>query len=70
MTTTRNGHLSSRVWSPTNLRMVTHQKDVYCRLGIWHLDLEVCYGIGIWNLDLTNKIRTRSKLLGMVTRHP
>ena len=57
VTTARNGHLSSRVWSPTNLRMVTHQKDVYCRLGIWHL-------------DLTQKTKTRGQLPGMVTYHP
>ena len=26
-------------WSPTNPRMVTHQKDINYILGIWHLDL-------------------------------
>ena len=26
-------------WSPTIPRMVTHQKEVYYRLGIWHLGL-------------------------------
>ena len=26
-------------WSPTNLKMVTHQKEVCYILGIWHLDL-------------------------------
>ena len=39
MTTARNGHLPSLGWSPTNPRMVTLQKEVYYRLGIWHLDL-------------------------------
>ena len=34
-----NGHLPYLGWSPTNLRMVTHQKKVHYRLGIWHLDL-------------------------------
>ena len=57
VTTARNGHLSSRVWSPTNLRMVTHQKEVYYRLGIWHL-------------DLTHKTMTRWQLPWMVTYHP
>ena len=26
-------------WSPTISRMVTHHKDVYYRLGIWHLHI-------------------------------
>ena len=39
MTTTRTGHTSSRGWSPTNPRIVTYQKDVYYKLGIWNLDL-------------------------------
>ena len=34
-----DGHLPSLGWSPINPRMVTHQKEVYYRLGIWHLDL-------------------------------
>ena len=34
-----DGHLPSLGWSSTNPRMVTHQKEVYYRLGIWHLDL-------------------------------
>ena len=39
MTTARTGHLSSRGWSPTNPKIVTYQKDIYYRLGIWNLDL-------------------------------
>ena len=39
VTTARNGHLPSLEWSPTNPRMVTLHKEVYYRLGIWHLDL-------------------------------
>ena len=39
MTTAMDGHLPSLGWSPTNPRMVTHQKEVYYKLGIWHLDL-------------------------------
>ena len=34
-----DGHISTLGWSPTNPRMVTHQKEVYKREGIWHLDL-------------------------------
>ena len=30
------GHLQSVGWSPSNQWMVTHQKEVYYRLGIWH----------------------------------
>ena len=37
--TARNVHLPSLGWSPTNPRMVTLQKEVYYRLGIWYLDL-------------------------------
>ena len=33
-----DGHLPSLGWSLTNQRMVTYQKEVYYRLGIWHLD--------------------------------
>ena len=32
-------HLPYLGRSPTKQRMVTHQKEVYNRLGIWHLDL-------------------------------
>ena len=39
-------HLPYLGWSPTNLGMVTHQKEVYYRLRIRHL-------------DLTHKIKTR-----------
>ena len=39
VTTARNGHLSSRGWSPSNPRMVTHHKDVYYRLGIYDYGL-------------------------------
>ena len=39
MTTARDGHLPCPGWSPTNQRMVTHQKEVCYRLGIWHFDL-------------------------------
>ena len=38
VTTAGNGHLPSLRWSPTNPRMVTLHKEVYYRLGIWHLD--------------------------------
>ena len=31
--------LPSLGWSPTNQRRVNHQKKVYYRLEIWHLDL-------------------------------
>ena len=34
-----DGHLLSVGWSPPNPRMVTHQKEVYYRLGISDLDL-------------------------------
>ena len=30
---------TSQGWSHTNPRMVTHQKEVYYRHGIWHLNL-------------------------------
>ena len=33
-----DGHLSSVGWSPTNHRMVIHQKEVYYIIGIWHLE--------------------------------
>ena len=33
---TMDGRLPSYGWSPTNPRMVTHQMEVYYRLGIWH----------------------------------
>ena len=34
-----DGHLPTLGWSPTNLRMVTHWKEVYYRLGIRQFDL-------------------------------
>ena len=46
VTTAKYGHLPSLGWSPTNPRMVTHQKYIYKRLGIW-------------NLDFTHKTKTR-----------
>ena len=52
------GHLPSLGGSPTNPRMVTNQpKDVYYRLGIWHL-------------HFTHKTNTRWQLPWMVTFHP
>ena len=33
-----DGHLLFLGWSPTNPRMVTNQKDINYRLGIWYLD--------------------------------
>ena len=38
---TKDGHPPSLGWSPTNPRtwLVTHQKEVYYRLGIWYFDL-------------------------------
>ena len=41
-----DGHLIYLVWSPTNPRMVTHQKDIN-------------YTLEIWNLDFTHKTKTR-----------
>ena len=38
-----DGHLPYLGWSPTNPRMVTHQKEVFTN------QKEVCYGI--WHLD-------------------
>ena len=52
-----HSHLSSLGWSPTNPRMVIHQKEVYYRLEIWHL-------------HFTHKTNTRRQLLQMVTFHP
>ena len=46
VTTARDGHLPSLGWSPTNLKLVTHQK-------------ELCYIFGIWHLDLNPKTKTR-----------
>ena len=34
-----DGHLPSLVWLHTIPRIVTHQKEVYYRLVIWHIDL-------------------------------
>ena len=39
VTAARDGHLLSLRWSPTNQKMVTHQKEVCYRLRIWHVDL-------------------------------
>ena len=33
-----HSYLSSLGWSPTNPRMVTHQKEVYYRLGFWQIN--------------------------------
>ena len=44
-------------WSPTNLRMVTHQRGVCSIQGIWHL-------------DLTYQTNTRWHLPWMVTHYP
>ena len=33
------GYLLTLGWLPANPRMVTHQNEVYYRLGIWHVDL-------------------------------
>ena len=52
-----HSHLSSLGWSPTNPRMVTHQKEVYYRLGIWQL-------------NFTCKKNTCWQLPWMVTYHP
>ena len=52
-----DGHLPSTGWSPTNPRMVTHQKEVKYRLRIRHL-------------DLTHKPKTRCMLSWMITYHP
>ena len=41
-------------WSPTILRMVTHQKEVYFRHGIWHLH--------ITQTNKTRQIQTWKKL--------
>ena len=50
------GHLPSLGGSPTNPRMVTHQKEVYYRLGNWHL-------------HITHDTNTRWQLPSMVTYH-
>ena len=44
-------------WSPTNPKMVTHQKEVYYRLVIWHI-------------HFSHKTNTRWQLPWMVTYHP
>ena len=56
VTTSMDGHLPSLGWSPTNPRMVNNQKEVYYKLGIWHL-------------DLTHK-KKAIQLPWMVTYHP
>ena len=38
VSTSMDGHLPSLGWSHTIPRMVTHQKEVYYRHGIWHLN--------------------------------
>ena len=38
VSTSMDGHLPSIGWLPTNPRMVTHQKEVYYRHGIRHLN--------------------------------
>ena len=57
MITAMDGHLPSLGWSPTNLRMVTHQKEVYYRFGIWHL-------------YFTHKNKTKWQLPLLVTYQP
>ena len=54
MTTARNCHLSFLGWSPTNPRMVTLQRDLYYRQGIWYLDLSHETDWGWWSLTLKN----------------
>ena len=56
VTIVRNGHLPFLGCSPPNPRMVTFWKEIYNRLGIWHL-------------DLTHKTKPRWQLPGMVTYH-
>ena len=41
-------------WSPTNPRMVSLQKDVYYRQGIWHRDLTHKTDGRWWSLTLKN----------------
>ena len=55
--TPMDGHLPCLGWSPTNPMMVTHQKEVHYRHGIWYF-------------DLTHKTKTRWQLPGIVTYHP
>ena len=50
-------HLPSLGGSPTDPRMVTHQKEVYYRLGIRQL-------------HIINKTNTKRQLPWMVTYHP
>ena len=61
--------------------MVTHQKDVYCRLGIYLRMVthqrEVYYKLRIWHLDLAHKLRPGDNcqgwspiILRMVTNKP
>ena len=52
-----DGHPPTQGRSPTTPRMVTHQKEVYYILGIWHL-------------HFTHKTNTRWQLSWMVTYHP
>ena len=40
VTTAKDGHLPSLGWSPTNLKLVTHQKELWYILGIWHYILQ------------------------------
>ena len=46
MTLAMDGYLPSLGWSPTNPRMVTHQKEVNYKLGIWHLDCHTRLHLG------------------------
>ena len=48
-----DGHLPSLGWSPTNLRMVTHLKEVFTH------QRGACYRLEIWHLGLTHNIRTQ-----------
>ena len=48
-------------WSPTSLKMVTHQKEVCYRLGIWRLDLnKTCH-------ELYVKCLVKSKMSRMTS---
>ena len=45
-----DGHLPTLGWSPTNLRMftisprmVSHQKEMYYKLQIWHINITYCH---------------------------
>ena len=53
----KDGQPPTQGWSAANPRMVTHQKEVYYRLGIWHF-------------HFTPKTNTRWQLQCTVTYHP